>query len=118
MAIEQLQSELTASRKEEALTRQEAQRVRPCAAAAEEHELQLAARTLTLHVLPPSQVCDDQAAELRRAEEQLAAVQSALAARASQVGDVTRRARRRVCCSCCWHECVRSPACDAVHHVR
>jgi hypothetical protein len=31
------------------------------------------------------QICDEQAAELRRAEEQLAAVQSALAARSTQV---------------------------------
>lgn len=31
------------------------------------------------------QICDEQAAELRRAEEQLATVQSALAARSTQV---------------------------------
>lgn len=36
----------------------------------------------------PVQICDEQASELRRAEEQLAAVQSALAARTSQVSHV------------------------------
>lgn len=37
-----------------------------------------------LHLAP--QICDEQAAELRGAEEQLGAVQSALAARSTQVG--------------------------------
>jgi hypothetical protein len=39
----------------------------------------------TISVVIFLQICDEQAAELRRAEEQLAAVQSALAARSTQV---------------------------------
>jgi hypothetical protein len=87
VAIEQLQSELTASRKEEAVIREEAQRVR--GAVDTQHRWQPALpktrSTCTPLHAPTSQICDDQAAELRRAEEQLAAVQSALAARTSQV---------------------------------
>eukprot|EP00879_Flechtneria_rotunda_P031409 GHRR01034315.1.p1 GENE.GHRR01034315.1~~GHRR01034315.1.p1 ORF type:complete len:328 (+),score=147.26 GHRR01034315.1:453-1436(+) len=64
VAIEQLQSELTASRKEEAVIREEAQRI-----------------------------CDEQAAELRRAEEQLAAVEATLQQRNSQAQQLQARIR-------------------------
>ncbi len=62
VAIEQLQAELTASRKEEQAIRDEAQRV-----------------------------CDDQAGELRRAEEQLQQMEAALMSRSQQAAGLTAK---------------------------
>lgn len=142
VAIEQLQSELSSSRKEEAVLREEAQQVRACprslaartqatcgsssillstrqpAAGASSSDVAhpacaadpWAPCTTTNPCLNPAaaaslQICDEQAAELRRAEEQLAAVQSALAARSTQVSAGVGRAGL----SCSLRTCTRNP---------
>jgi hypothetical protein len=133
VAIEQLQAELTACRKEEQAIRDEAQRVRAALAGGQvargrccaPGRLQCAWAAVTrvgLHasitcappgrhpLLPrppastkprtrsparatpaPRQICDDQAAELRRAEEQLQAMEAALMSRNHAVAGLQAR---------------------------
>lgn len=100
MAIEQLQAELTASRKEEQAVRDEAQRVRlRCVTLVLLGLLLMPVLhcTTTLNRIPQRaaaapQICDEQAAELRRAEEHLQQTEAALAARNQQVSVLQAKA--------------------------